>query len=284
MKPMRYGLAAAVLAVLFLSPPTAGAQGTVELGFHYGRWSVNLLRPFIEDLVGGLMDQIKDKMIDRIQKDHPELKEAAYDRDFEIDSGGPNFGFELRWYPGGENGPFSLGLDVEKTTMKIEIPRLTSSLLLEEEMTSSQAGFVADAGGAVTCRPLAFLLSFRWDILPTERIHPYLTFGLGLAGESAILDANLEYHFDGTLTTPDGGTEAYSESATETIRQIIDEDKQRKIDEGSNEKPFELPIHFLPFVQLHFGLKAVITKNLHALVDFGVLDGFVLRGGLAIRI
>jgi hypothetical protein len=284
MKPLRSGLAAAALAAVFLAAPSARAQGKVELGFHYGHWSVNLLRPVIEGLVSGFLDQIEDKMIDRIREEYPDLREVGAGRDFKFDSGGPNFGFELRWYPGGENGPFSLGLGVEKTTLKIDVPSLTSSLVLEDKTTLAQASFEAEAGGVVTCKPLAFLLTFRWDILPTDRVHPYVTVGLGLAGESAMLDASLDYHFDGTLTKPDGGTEAISESATKTVRQLIDEDKQRKIDEGSSEKPFDLPIHFMPFVQLHFGMKGVITKNIHALIDFGILDGFVLRGGLAIRI
>jgi hypothetical protein len=74
------------------------------------------------------------------------------------------------------------------------------------------------------------------------------------------------------------------ESGSKTVQQLMDEDKQRKIDEGSTDKPFELPIHFMPFLQLHLGLKGVITKNIHALIDFGILDGFMLRGGIAIRI
>jgi hypothetical protein len=272
-----------ITAVGLVIVPAAQAQGHVELGFHYGHWSVNLLRPVIEDLIGDFTDQIKDKMLDRVREEHPELREVNYTRIFEFDSGGPNFGFELRWYPRGEKGSFSLGLSMERTTMKVEIPELTSAITLEDETALTQAGFIAAAGGAVTLKALAFLLSFRWDLLPTDRVHPYVTLGFGMAGESALLDAVLDYHYAGTLTKPDGTAEDFSESGTETVRQLIDEDKQRKIDEGSEEEPFDLPVHFLPFLQLHFGLKGVITKNFHALVDFGVLDGFVLRGGLAVR-
>jgi hypothetical protein len=284
MRTPRFGLPAFVLAAVLLAAPSVRAQGTVELGFHYGRWSVNLLRPLLEDLVADFMGQIEDKMIDKIREEYPGFKKIGSARDFAFDSSGPNLGFELRWYPGGEKGSFSLGVSMEKMTLQIEVPDLQSSLVLEDEATAVQAGFKAEAGGVISFRPLAFLLSFRWDLLPEDRIRPYVTVGLGLAGESALLDARLDYHFAGTLTKPDGETEAIAESATKTFRQLIDEDKRRKIEDGSGEEPFDLPIHFMPFVQLHFGLKGVITKNIHALVDFGILNGFLLRGGLAIRI
>jgi hypothetical protein len=282
--------AAVILLATALGAQTPGSaavspgRGHFEIGFHYGHWSVNILKSAIEEMVADLADQIKDNMVDKIREDHPELQEVSFTRDFEFDSGGPNYGFELRWYPAGETGSFSLGLSFEKTAIEIGIPRLTTSLTLEEETTKKEAGFTATAGGTVTAKPLAFLLSFRWDIAPSKRVHPYFTFGFGLAGESALLQAAMDYHFDGTLTNPDGTSEVYSEASTKTVQQLIDEDKQRSLEEGSDEEPFDLPIHFMPFLQLHFGLKGVITKNVHLLVDFGVLDGFVLRGGLAIRI
>ena len=284
MRALRFGLPAAVLAAVLLAAPSAQAQGTVELGFHYGYWSVNLLKSVIEGLADDFIGQIKEKQLDRIRADHPELREIGFRNDFSIDSGGPDFGFELRWYPGGEKGSFSLGLCVEKTTLRIGIPRVSTSLTLEDERTRLQGSFEASGGATMTSKPLAFLLTFRWDILPAFRIHPYLSFGLGMAGESAMLEATMDYHFEGTLSKPDGTSETIREAGTKTVQQLMDEDRQRKIDERSGEKPFSLPINILPFVQLHFGLKGVITKNLHALVDFGILNGFLLRGGLALRI
>lgn len=284
MRASRYALPAAVLTAVLLAAPAVQAQGTVEFGFHYGRWSVDFLKSVIEGLADDFIGQIKDNQLDRIRKDHPELREIGFQNDFSIDSGGPDFGFELRWYPGGEKGSFSLGLCVEKATLRFGIPRVATSLQLEDERTRLQAGFEASGGATVTSRPLAFLLTLRWDILPALRIHPYLTFGLGMAGETALLGTTMDYHFEGTLSNPDGTRETIRDAGTKTVQQLMDEDRRRKIDEGSGEKPFSLPINILPFVQLHFGLKGVITKNLHALVDFGILNGFLLRGGLALRI
>jgi len=273
-----------VISCLLLVRSDLRAQGHFEFGLHYGHWSLNLLRPMIEGLVDDFAKQIKDQQLDRIKEDHPEFRELTFANDFSFDSGGPNFGFEFRWYPAGQEGSFSLGLSVEKTTLRISVPHVSTSLTLEDATTHEQAGFRATAGATIESKPLAFLLTLRWDIFPTKTIHPYFTLGLGLAGESALLNTRMTYNFQGTLTDPDGVEETIEESGSKTVQQLMDEDKQRKIDEGSTEEPFKLPLHFMPFLQLHLGLKGVITKNIHALLDFGVLDGFLLRGGIAFRI
>ena len=285
MQNKRWLVVAGVAAGIFLSfAPALRAQGRFEFGFHYGHWSLNLIKPAIEKLVDDFAKQIKDEQMDKIKEEHPELRELSFSNDFSFDSGGPNFGFEFRWYPAGQEGSFSLGLCVEKTTLRISIPKISTSLSLEEMLTHKLAGFEGTAGATIESKPLAFLLTFRWDILPTKIVHPYFTLGIGLAGESAILKTRLIYDFHGTLTDPYGAEETIEESGDKTVQQLMDEDRQRKLDEGSTEEPFELPLHFVPFLQLHFGLKGVITKNVHALLDFGILDGFLLRGGIAIRI
>jgi hypothetical protein len=40
----------------------------------------------------------------------------------------------------------------------------------------------------------------------------------------------------------------------------------------------------LPFIQLNLGLKAKVTPNIHLMVDAGIWNGFIIRGGLAIRL
>lgn len=274
----------ALAAMVLFIPPALQAQGHFEFGFHYGHWSLNLLKPVIEGIVDDFAKQIKDKQIDKIQEEHPELREISFLNDFSFDSGGPNFGFELRWYPAGQDGSFSLGLCVEKTTLKISVPSVSTSIVLEDTYTHRRASAIASAGATIESRPLAFLLTFRWDIIPTKVVHPYFTLGLGLAGKPALLNTRMIYHFEGTLIDPDGVADSIEESGEKTVQELMDEDKQRKIDEGSTEKPFDLPLSFMPFIQLHFGLKGVITKNINVLLDFGVLDGFLLRGGIAIRI
>ena len=163
----RIGLPAAVLAVL-IAAPAARAQGHIEFGFHYGRWGLNLLEPLIEGLADDFIGRLKDEQLDRIRERHPGLREVGFRNDFSLDSGGPNYGFELRWYPAGENGSFSLGLSVEKTTFKFGFLRVSTSLALEDPEIHQQARFEASGGATVTSKPLALLLSFRWDIRPAR--------------------------------------------------------------------------------------------------------------------
>jgi hypothetical protein len=93
-----------------------GASGKFEFGFHYGSWSLNLLKPAIKGLTDDLAEEMKNTQLDKIKEDHPDfdIREKAFHNDFDFDSSGHTFGFEVRWYPGGENGTFSLGLAVVK--------------------------------------------------------------------------------------------------------------------------------------------------------------------------
>jgi hypothetical protein len=168
--------------------------------------------------------------------------------------------------------------------MKFRISRLNTELLLENMKTGEELGFEAAANGDVTANPLAFLFSLRWDIAPRAVVHPYITLGFGAAGVSALDETTMRYEFQGTLIVPGEAPESISESGSKTLAQLKAEDRQRKIDEGSPEKPFEYPINFFPFIQFHLGLKAKVTRFVHLLVDFGILDGFALRGGIAVRI
>jgi len=264
----------------------ASATGKFEFGFHYGSWSWNLLKPVIEGLANDLGVEMKNTQLDTIKDDRPDLdiREKSFNNDIDFDSSGHTFGFDVRWYPGGEDGSFSLGLAVVKTRMKFGISKMTTELILENVKTHEELGFAAVASGDVTANPLAFLLSFRWDIAPRAVVHPYITLGFGAAGVSALDETTMRYDFQGTLTVPGEPPDTISESGTKTLLQLKEEDRQRKIDDGSLEKPFDYPIKFFPFFQFHLGLKAKVARSVHLLVDFGVLDGFALRGGLVVRI
>jgi len=280
-------LAAMVVLALFPVGFLAGADsGKIEFGFHYGSWSLNLLKPVFESLADEFGEQIKNKQLDKIELDRPDLdfRVKSFRNEIDFDSSGRTFGFDIRWYPGGEEGSFSLGLSVVKTKMSFGIKKIQTELFLENTISRQEIGFMAEGSGEVTANPLAVLLSLRWDIAPRAVVHPYITLGFGAAGVSAWDETTLRYDFRGTLTVPDEAPETIAESGTKTLLQLKAEDRQRKIDEGSPEEPFDYPIRFFPFVQFHFGLKAKVTRFVHLLVDFGVLDGFALRGGLAIRI
>ena len=254
------------IACIFLSglisPPPAIAQGKVEFSFHMGSWSLNILKDIIEESLGeNLESDFKDSFLETIRDDYPGLQEDYYNQSVEFDASGQNFGFELRWYPKGHNGSFSLGLAVERTTMEVGFPDVSAELGL-----SDGSVFQANANGRFLIKPLAFLLTFRWDLWPRARLHPYFTFGAGGAAMGPILDdGEVSFAFSGTLDVAGGGQEQYSESETKTLREFKDEVEA----EGDD---FVLP-SFFPFIQIHFGLKAVISRNIHLMVDAGILDG-----------
>lgn len=259
-----------VLMVIFFVP-SASAQGTFEFGFHYGRWSIDILRGLIEEgLNDGMESTFRDNFLADIQQDYPLLTDVGYTQDVSFDSSGSNFGFEVRWYPGGRYGSFSFGLSVEKTSMTVSVPTVSAQLEL-----SDSSYFEADASAEFMMNPLAFLLSVRWDIVPNSSFHPYITFGLGGAATGTVLEnGEFSYEWSGQLFIQDQ-TEGYEDSDTKTLKEWKDELEEE-------EEDFFIP-GFIPFIQLNVGLKGEVTDNIHLLVDAGIWNGFLLRGGIAFR-
>jgi len=259
------------LIFVFLSS-AAYAQGKIEFGFHYSSWSINIMRDFIEGVLSDSLEStMEDNILSNIQDDYPFITQKSYDQNVSFDSSGNNFGFGLRWYPGGYNGSFSLGLSVEKTTMRVALTEVYAQMDLDPD-----SYFDADASAEFLIKPLSFHLSFRWDLFPSSRIRPYFTFGFGAATGTALEDSELSYDYSGELEISGQIKESYSESETKTL----DEIRQELEDEGED---FFLP-GFIPFIQMNLGLKGELTKNIHLLVDAGIWNGFLLRGGLALRI
>jgi len=263
--------------VLIARAPYVGAQGHFEFGLHCSKWSINLLRSFIEEgLSSALETDLKGSFLSDIQADYPNLEEMAYSQDVAFDSSGNNFGIEVRWYPGGANGSFSLGLSIEKTTMKVAVPEISASLSLRDNITAQEAHFAAASSGEFVIKPLSFHLSFRWDILPSSVVHPYITFGVGAATGAALEEAQVTYSYSGDLILPGESPEHYEDSVSKNLKQL----KEELEAEGEE---FFLP-GFLPFIQLNLGLKARLSQNICLLIDAGIWNGFLLRGGVSVRL
>jgi hypothetical protein len=267
-----------LFSLCFLGQPQAATpQGHWEIGFHYSKWSIDLLRSVIEDGINDALEtDLKDRILEDIQADFPWLIETSYSQEILFDSGGDNFGFEVRWYPAGQTGSFSLGLSVEKTTMRVSLPEVSAALSLRDQITSKSANFSGVASGEFLLKPWSFHLSLRWDILPSSMIHPYFTFGLGAATGMALEEAEVSYAYAGDLVIPGDAAKTYSDTSTRNLKQL----KEELEDEGED---FFLP-NFIPFIQLNLGLKAIVTPNIHLLVDAGVWNGFLIRGGISIRL
>ncbi|MBM3311033.1 MAG: hypothetical protein FJY80_05960 [Candidatus Aminicenantes bacterium] len=282
-KPHLVFVFAAFLALA--GPTSAAAKGKVEFGFHYGPWTLNVLRGVFEGLAEDFAENLKDDMFKDLQDEYPdrEIREKEFRNVVHFDSGGKNFGFEVRWYPGGEDGSFSLGLAVEKSTLRVGPLEVDTAIAFEDAKTHETAQFAGKGTSQVTAEPLAAVLSFRWDIFPRGVVHPYFTFGFGIAGGSALDKTKIEYDFTGSASFPGEPTEVIEESGSKTLLQLKEESLEPP-EEGEGEKePFEYP-GFFPIFQLHFGLKAKLSSNIHLLVDAGLFNGFLLRGGIAIRI
>ncbi|MFZ2055193.1 MAG: hypothetical protein WAU81_13490 [Candidatus Aminicenantales bacterium] len=269
-----------VFGLIFLGlsmPAKSQPNRRWEFGFHYSRWSINLLRSVIEEgLSDALETELRDQMLEEIQADYPNLMETSYNQEVRFDSGGDNFGFEVRYYPSGEKGSFSLGLSVEKTTMRVSLPEISASLSLNDGQTQQDAHFSASSEGEFLFKPWSFHLSFRWDLFPSSVVHPYITLGVGAATASALEGAEFSYSYAGELVIPGEVTEQYSDSVNKSIKQL----KEEMEAEGEE---FFLP-GVVPFLQLNLGLKAVLSPNVHLLVDAGIWNGFLIRGGVSIRL
>ena len=65
------------ILIAFPSLKTIAAEGGhFEFNVHYSLWSINLVRPVIEDLVGDLLeDNLRDKFLEEIRRDYPSARE-----------------------------------------------------------------------------------------------------------------------------------------------------------------------------------------------------------------
>ena len=259
------------LSLLLVTAPSLVAQGHFEFGGHYGRWSLNLLGNLAQDALNdATKDEIRDRILTDIQDSYPGLSLTSYDQTLDFASSGNDFGFGFRFYPGGHRGSFSLGVSVEKSTFKV-LPSVESLMLLQNSGTLETAIFNGTAAASALIKAMSFLLTFRWDIFPSAVVHPYITFGGGISTAKALDDSILAYTYSGQLTGDAIPTETVSGGDSKTLRELKDESDTK------------LP-NFLPFIQLTIGLKARLTKNIHLLVDGGVFDGFMISGGLAVRL
>lgn len=265
-----------MIGCVFLLSGELLADGHFEFSLHYSRWTLNVVKGLVENMVSDALESdLKDRFIQKIQEQHPTFVESGYSQNVVFDAPGSNVGFEFRFYPGGRNGAFSLGLAVEQTTMKVSFPEVSANLQLTDVNSGQAASFQGLAHGQFVIKPLSFHLNMRWEILPSKVISPYFSIGAGISTSRSFLDASYEYAYNGTLTLPDNSTEQYSDSDSKTLRQIKDE----RLAEGKN-----FPLNFMPIVQLNFGLRARISRMLNLTFDAGIFNGFLFRGGLAVRI
>jgi opacity protein-like surface antigen len=185
---------------------------------------------------------------------------SQYEQNLALDSSGPNYGLEIRYYSRGWAGSFSVGLSFEQTSMKLAI----TGTVKQNYKDGSYAE--ADVVGSATASVFSTNLSFRWDILPASRVTPYFVLGLGWAPFKA--DVNETY--TGTFTSASGSQESIENTKVKSVADI------------AADNDFTLPDAIF-IVHLGFGLKVNIVYGLSGMVEAGLWDGFLLRFSVACR-
>lgn len=230
------------------SASSGSDKGKWEFGVHFSSWNINVIAPLIEE---NFIPDVEDYTVDST--------------DYQFSSNGSNYGLELRFYPGGRNGSFSIGLSYERNNFKTKING-TFSGVTEEDFPVE-----GNVNGRIDLFPHSFNLSFRWDLWPQKKIHPYFGFGLGLGP------------LDGTLRLQGSALVTYDDLSTET--EVIDEDMtlEEALDELSEEEDEEFPLHLMPILHVNFGLRVELVGHLSLLGEVAVYNGIIFRAGLAYR-
>lgn len=235
-------------------------SGRFEVGVHFSFWSLNLIKGILEDELGGeLGEEIRDEITSEIEDLQYSLVQTTYDQELIFDSGGQNYGLELRFYPQGRQGPFSLGVSVEQAHMRLSVEGAV------QQNFSDGTYATAEAAGEITLDPFFTNLSFRWDLFPDWMVSPYLIFGAGVAQ----LNGEVSYIYTGQYSTT---------KVTENLSQ----DDVRSIKEAEEEMNTNIP-NILPLLQLNLGVRAEILPNLYIKAGAGIWDGFILRAGVSGR-
>ena len=237
--------------------PNAVRSDRFDISFHYSRWTLDLVKSwFEEDLVKALSDEIRDEITAQIGGTHIGLGREDYEQNLAFDSGGANYGLEIRFYPRGREGAFSLGVSFEKTSMRLSV---------KGDMTQAYDNGTfaeAEAEGRIELNPFTTHLSFRWDLMPEWRVKPYLVLGLGIG----LLDGEVSYIYDGTYTFG-GGTDPISDEDIRTLKEMEEEIE------------FNIP-NVLPIFQLNLGVQAEILPHMHLKAEAGIWNGFIFRLGV----
>ncbi|NOR13078.1 MAG: hypothetical protein GQ545_07470 [Candidatus Aminicenantes bacterium] len=233
-------------------------SGKLQIGIHYGPWTLKPFSNYFEDdLLQEISREIRERVNNAIFKgiDWGPLV-TDYDDELVFGTSGYNFGVEIRFYPKGPEGSFSLGFSVERTNIKIKAEGPINQYYIKG------ASSTVEGLGYITTSPLTMNLSFRWDTSPSWRVSPYFVTGFGLAtllGEVGY-EWTGSYQYKNIIEQTDG-------SDILTLEEV-----EWQIDEN-------IPNIFYLF-QLSVGVRARITPNFYINGEIGFWNGMVFRAGV----
>lgn len=237
-----------------------GIAGKLEIDVHFGYWTVDVFKGMFEESITDRMSKEIAKEIDiKINESGHNISRVSNNHSLVFGSSGSVYGFELRFYPGGQYSSFSLGVSIEKTHMEAT----TEGPVNVQFNNGSYAEM--DAVANIVLDPLFTNLSFRWDFKPDWVVTPYFVLGLGVAA----LNGEVSYNYNGTYYYS-GGTENHQDDDT------------RDIKEAEEDTDFNLP-NILPLLQITLGVRAEVIPHLHLKAEAGIWDGLILRAGIAYK-
>jgi hypothetical protein len=240
-----------------------GISGKLEFAVYYGHWSLNVFKGLFEDdLIKDISDEIQEEIIAQVRDIRAGVDPIPtnFDQSFTFDSGGPNYGFELRFYPQGREGAFSLGFSLDKTKI-----RLTIQGDVKQNFSDGSSAEVKDALGEITLSPLFTLLNFRWDFKPDWMVTPYFVFGVGVAA----LNGEVRYDYIGSYRW-------------QVFEQQVGESETRTVKEAEEDSDINFP-NIVPLLQINLGIRAEVFRHLHLRIEAGIWDGFAIRAGAGYR-
>ena len=241
-------------------PISDNLSGKFEIGIHYSYWSVDMIKRLFEGTITKRMGrEIREEIAKQIRTNHISLGTTGYEQDLSFNSSGSNYGLEIRYYPQGKEGSFSLGLSFEKTKMHFKV----GGQVRQNFNDGTYAR--AESESYVELDPFSTNLSFRWDMKPDWRATPYFILGFGMAA----LNGEIGYDYQGSYNWA-GPQELVEDSQIKTLK------------EAEEDIDYNIPNIFFIF-QASLGLRVEITPLLHLRAEAGFWDGFILRGGMSFR-
>ncbi len=248
----RFCISFLIISLLMVSS-IAFSKPSYTVSISYGIWSLWFGDNIIENLIE---DSVKSNLQEQVQDDFPEEVIGEYTQDINVDSSGGGFAFQLRFYPKGEKGVFSLGLLYYKNDTTINLNGNVIQYFIPQENYIE-----LNADGFLELNYSAFLIDLRWDMLPSKRIRPYISFGVGLSP----LKGKIVFNGEGKSVI-NNEEESYAYSEEEKLEDIED-----------------IPTSIIPVVQLLFGLRGELVEHMSIFVDAGVWNGFMVKFGLSLN-
>ncbi len=237
-----------LLILLLASPVLSRPKYSLHIGYSF--WTLNVLKDLIEEKIG---DELQTQLQNQIKNDFPYKTLGEYTQDVDFDSSGGGIVVELRIYPSGENGSFSIGFSYARIDSKIDL-----SGEIRQDFESGDY-LTATANSNFIHKYSAFSLDLRWDLFPEGRVHPYFSFGGGLA--------------------PLNGNFSYSASGYSYIN-----NHKNKYDIGDETKNLDeiedINISIIPVLFANLGIKVDLYQGISAYADGGLWNGFLFRVGL----